>query len=345
MELIKKYFKRYLVDAMSFMALGLFSSLIVGLIITQFSKIPGFTVFGRYIDFSILGTFAEVLAASSPVVGAAIGAAIAYGLKSKPLVVFSCIAVGAFGYELGGPVGAYISALVANEIASLVAGKTKIDIVLTPLVTIITGGFVSTFVGPWLSQMMTALGELINTATQLHPFPMGITVSVVVGLVLTAPISSAALCIMLGIEGIAAGAAAVGCAAQMVGFAVTSFKANGVGGLVSQGLGTSMLQFGNIMRHPQIVLAPTLAGAVLGPISTVLLKMTNTPSGAGMGTSGLVGQFGAYSAMNESFGSAKTVLLIVIMHFIAPAILSLIFHFIFKKLGIVKDEYLKLEKI
>ena len=335
MSIIKKYFKRYFVDAMSFMALGLFSSLIVGLIISQLSKIP---------RLEILGSFAEVLSASSPVVGAAIGAAIAYGLKSKPLVIFSCIAVGAFGYQLGGPVGAYISTLVANELASLVAGKTKIDIVVTPLVTIISGGFVSTFAGPYLSELMTGLGDLINSATQLHPLPMGISVAVIVGIVLTAPISSAALCIMLGLEGVAAGAAAVGCCAQMVGFAVTSYKVNGVGGLISQGLGTSMLQFGNIMKHPQIALAPTLAGAVLGPVSTCLLKMTNTPSGAGMGTSGLVGQFGAYSAMAESFGQTETIIIIAVMHFIAPAVLSLVIHFALKKLGIVKDEYLKLDK-
>ncbi len=332
MSFIKNCFKRYFVDAMSYMALGLFSSLIVGLIISQLSKIP---------HLEILASFSGVLSASSPVVGGAIGAAIAYGLKSKPLVVFSCIAVGAFGYELGGPVGAYVSSLVANEIASLIAGKTKIDIVVTPIVTIVTGGFISTFVGPYLSDFMTGLGEIINSATQLHPFPMGISVSVLVGLALTAPISSAALCIMLGIDGIAAGAAAVGCAAQMVGFAVTSFRANGVGGLISQGLGTSMLQFGNIMRHPQIILAPTLAGAVLGPISTCVLKMTNTPSGAGMGTSGLVGQFGAISAMGENI---ETVITVAVMHFIAPALLSLLFHLVFKKLGIVKDEYLSLKK-
>lgn len=333
MKVIRNYLKRYFVDAMSFMALGLFSSLIVGLIISQLAKIPG---------LSVLSSFSGVLAASSPVVGGAIGAAIAYGLKSKPLVIFSCIAVGAFGYELGGPVGAYVASLVANEISRLVSGRTKIDIVVTPLVTIIAGGFVSTFVGPYLSEFMSGLGELINAATQLHPLPMGITVSVLVGLALTAPISSAAICIMLGINGIAAGAAAVGCAAQMVGFAVTSFKANGVGGLVSQGVGTSMLQFGNIMRHPQIALAPTLAGAVLGPISTCVLKMTNTPTGAGMGTSGLVGQFGAYSAMAESFGSTESIVIIVIMHVVAPALLSLLFHLIFKKIGLVKDEYLKL---
>lgn len=335
MSIVKKLFKRYFVDAMSYMALGLFSSLIVGLIISQLAKIP---------HLEILGQFSSVLGAQSPVVGAAIGAAIAYGLKSKPLVVFSCIAVGAFGYNLGGPVGAYAAALVANEIGSLVAGKTKIDIIVTPIVTIVAGGFVSIFCGPYLSQFMTGLGELINSATQLHPLPMGIAVSTLVGLALTAPISSAAICIMLQLDGIAAGAAAVGCAAQMVGFAVTSFKVNGVGGLVSQGLGTSMLQFGNIMKRPQILLAPTLAGAVLGPISTCVFKMTNIPSGAGMGTSGLVGQFGAYTSMSDSFGTWQTIGLIVLMHFIAPAVLSLMFHFAFKKMGLVKDSYLKLNK-
>ena len=333
MKLVKKLFKRYFVDAMSAMALGLFSSLIVGLIISQISKIP-------YLDF--LAPMCDVLSASSPVVGAAIGAAIAHGLKAKPLVVFSCIAVGAYGYSLGGPVGAFVAAVAASEIGSVVSGKTKIDIVLTPIVTIVSGGLVSMFAGPYLSEFMTWLGSVINSATQLHPFPMGITVSVLMGLILTAPISSAALCIMLGIDGIAAGAAAVGCACQMVGFAVTSYKVNKIGGLLSQGLGTSMLQFGNIMRHPQIALAPILASAVLGPVSTCVLGMTNTATGAGMGTSGLVGQFGAYSAMAPTFGSQKTIILILVMHVIAPAILSMVFHLIFKKTGLVKDEYLKL---
>ncbi len=335
MQVVKKYFKRYFVDAMSAMALGLFASLIVGLIISQLAKIP-------YLGF--LSKFTEVLAASSPVVGGAIGAAIAYGLKAKPLVIFSCIAVGAYGYSLGGPVGAFAAAVVGSELGALIAGKTKLDIVLTPIVTIVTGGLCGMFVGPYLSKFMTWLGEVINAATTLHPFPMGITVATLVGLALTAPISSAAICIMLGLDGIAAGAAAVGCAAQMVGFAVTSYRANGVGGLLSQGIGTSMLQFGNIMKRPQILLAPTLAGAILGPISTCVFKMTNTPTGAGMGTSGLVGQFGAWSAMHASFGSGKTVGLIVLMHIVAPAVLSLVFHLIFKKIGLVKDEYLKLEQ-
>lgn len=336
MERIKRMFKRYFVDATSAMALGLFASLIVGLIISQLAKIP---------HLETLSKFTDVLSASSPVVGGAIGAAIAYGLGAKPLVIFSCIAVGAYGYSVGGPVGAYVAVVVANEIGSLVAGKTKIDIVVTPIVTILSGGFVGMLVGPYLSRFMTWLGDVINAATGLHPLPMGIAVATLVGLALTAPISSAALCIMLQIDGLAAGAAAVGCAAQMVGFAVTSFRANGVGGLVSQGLGTSMLQFGNIMKRPQILLAPTLAGAVLGPISTCVLHMTNTPTGAGMGTSGLVGQFGAWAAMSDSFGAWQTVAMIVVMHVLAPAALSLLFHLIFKKIGLVKDEDLKLNAI
>lgn len=336
MKIIKKYFKRYFVDGMSAMALGLFSSLIVGLIISQLAKIP-------HLDF--LSSFTEVLSASSPVVGGAIGCAIAWGLKHKPLVIFSCVAVGAYGYALGGPVGAFLATIVASEVAGLIAGKTKIDIVLTPIVSIVVGGIVSKFVGPGVSAVMNGIGDAIMKATEMHPFPMGIIVSVIVGLALTAPISSAALCIMLGLNGLAAGAAVVGCAAQMVGFAVTSFKANGVGGLISQGIGTSMLQFGNIMKRPQILLAPTLAGAILGPISTCVLKMTNTPTGAGMGTSGLVGQFGAIEAMSGTVDTATMIVEIIVMHFIAPAVLSLLFHVLFKKLGIVKDEYLKLQDI
>ena len=192
---------------------------------------------------------------------------------------------------------------------------------------------------------MNGVGSVIMKATELHPFPMGIIVSVVVGLALTAPISSAALCIMLGLDGLAAGAAVVGCSAQMIGFAVTSYKANGIGGFISQGIGTSMLQFGNIMKRPQILLAPTLAGAILGPVSTCLLKMTNTPTGAGMGTSGLVGQFGAIDAMSGTVDTKTLIIEIAVMHFIAPAVLSLLFHLIFKKAGLVKDEYLKLQTI
>lgn len=331
--IIRKYAKRYFVDGMSAMALGLFSSLIIGLILSQLGKIP---------FLSFLNEFTEVLSSSSPVVGGAIGAAVAWGLKHKALVIFSSIATGAFGYAVGGPVGAFVAATAGAEIGGLVSGKTKVDIVVSPIVTIVAGGIAGKLVGPGIQALMNGLGNLINEATTLAPFPMGILISVIVGLALTAPISSAALCIMLGLEGLAAGAATVGCCAQMIGFAVTSFKDNGWGGLISQGIGTSMLQFGNIMRKPAIWLAPTLAGAVLGPISTCILKMSNTSSGAGMGTSGLVGQFGTLAAMTDT-NTWVLVLEIAAMHFILPAILALIFDFIFRKIGWVKDGDMKIK--
>lgn len=327
MGIIKKYCKRYFIDAMSYMALGLFGSLIIGLIISQIAKIPG---------LGFLTGLTAVLAASSPVIGAAIGGAIAYGLKEKPLTIFSSIVVGAIGYSVGGPVGAYVAAVVGAEIGNIFAGKTKVDIIVTPFITIISGGLVGIFVGPYINNFMTALGSFVNEATVLSPIPMGIVIAVVVGMVLTAPISSAALCIMIGIDGIAAGAAAVGCCCQMIGFAVASYRDNGVGGLLSQGLGTSMLQFANIMRRPQIWIAPTLASAVLGPISTQVLGMTNTSTGAGMGTSGLVGQFGAFAAMG---GTRETWIIwaeVIVMHFILPAALTLLFDFVLRKIGWIK---------
>ena len=212
---LKKAFQRYFIDAMGAMALGLFSSLIIGLILSQLSK------------FSFLGflePYAAMVSASSPVVGAAIGVAIAQGLKSKPLVLFSCAVSGAYGYAVGGPVGAYIGAVFGAEIGGLVAGKTKVDIIVSPITTIVSGCAVAQLVGPGIQAMMNGLGAVINSATQLTPFPMGILVSVIVGMVLTAPISSAALCIMLDLNGLAAGAAVVGCCCQMVGFAVASFR-------------------------------------------------------------------------------------------------------------------------
>ena len=212
---------------------------------------------------------------------------------------------------------------------------------VSPIVTIISGSIVGQLMGPSISAMMSGLGEVINTATTLSPIPMGIAVAVIVGLALTAPISSAALCIMLDLSGLAAGAATVGCCAQMVGFAVTSFKDNGWGGLVSQGIGTSMLQFGNIMRKPAIWLAPTLASAVLGPISTTIFQMTNNASGAGMGTSGLVGQFGTFASMTNS-DTWFVWLSVLLLHFILPAILALGFDFIFRKLKWVKDGDMKI---
>ena len=332
MDMVKKILKRYFVDALGAMALGLFSSLIIGLIISQFAKIPG---------LSVLNEIAAVVK-SDGVVGAAIGVAVSWGLKVKPLTMFSSAAAGAVGYLAGGPVGAYIAAVVGAELGNILAGKTKIDIVVTPLITIITGGLVGIFVGPYVSRFMTAFGALVNDATELAPIPMGIVISVLVGLALTAPISSAALCIMIGLDGIAAGAACVGCCCQMIGFAVASWRDNGLGGALSQGLGTSMLQFSNIVRRPIIWLAPTLASAILGPVSAAVLKMTNTPQGAGMGTSGLVGQFGAYDAMGGTMPFWMFLVEILLMHFLLPAALTLFFDAAFRKLNWVRKGDMKI---
>lgn len=333
MNYIKNAVDRYVFQAMSSMALGLFSSLIIGLILSQCAKVS-------FLNF--LQPFADVANASSPVVGSAIGVAIAYGLKVKPLVMFSMCVSGAFGYLAGGPVGAYIASIAGCEMGNLIAGKTRIDIIVTPIVSIISGCLVSELIGPGIAAFMSALGALINNATMLSPIPMGILVSVIVGMALTAPISSAALCIMMGLDGLAAGAAAVGCSTQMIGFAIMSYKENGIGGFISVGIGTSMLQFANILRHPQIWIAPILTSAILGPISSAGLKMTNNSVGAGMGTSGLVGQFSAF-AVSDNF--MQTLWLVLLMHFILPAVLTYFFHQITIKLGWVKSEYLKIENI
>lgn len=335
-------FKIYVVDALSYMAMGLFCSLILGLIIGQIAKIPG-------CDF--LADIARLLQLDL-VVGGSIGLAIALGLKRDPLVTISAVAVGALGYSLGGnwgdvggnPIGAYLAAIVGIEAGSLVSKRTPVDIIVTPLVGVVVGGLFAQYCCVPIGEWVMSLGEIINRATMLNPFIMGIIVSVSVGCILTLPISSAALCISIGLSGLAAGAATAGCCAQMIGFAVISFKDNGVGGLISQGLGTSMLQIGNIARKPIIWLAPTLAGAVLGPISTMVFKMTNSPAGAGMGTAGLVGPIGCWDSMSSTMDSGVLIAQIVGLYFVAPAILSLIFHSIMVRLGWVKVGDMKLQR-
>lgn len=335
-SILKGFFKKYIVDALSHMAFGLFCSLIIGLIIGQIAKIPG-------LDF--LTFISDALSAKSPLVGACIGLAIAHGLSCAPLVIISSAVVGALGYQFGGPVGAYISVIAASEAGMLISKKTPVDIILTPLVTIIIGGLIAKYCCSPINDFMLYLGSVINDATKLNPFLMGITVSVLVGCALTLPISSVAICVMLGIDGLAAGAATVGCCAQMVGFAVISYKDNGLGGLLSQGLGTSMLQIGNIVRKPWIWFAPTLTAAILGPVSTIVFKMTNSSLGAGMGTSGLVGPLATFAAMSEAGASVANGLLIaeiLILHFVAPALISLGIHFVMKKAGLVKPGDMKL---
>ena len=335
-RILKGFFKKYIVDALSHMAFGLFCSLILGLIIGQIAKIPG-------LDF--LTFISDALSAKSPLVGACIGLAIAHGLSCAPLVIISSAVVGALGYQFGGPVGAYISVIAASEAGMLISKKTPVDIILTPLVTIIIGGLIAKYCCSPINDFMLYLGSVINEATKLNPFLMGITVSVLVGCALTLPISSVAICVMLGIDGLAAGAATVGCCAQMVGFAVISYKDNGLGGLLSQGLGTSMLQIGNIVRKPWIWFAPTLTAAILGPVSTIVFKMTNSSLGAGMGTSGLVGPLATFAAMSEAGAAVSNGLLIAeifLLHFVAPALIALGIHFVMKKAGLVKPGDMKL---
>lgn len=334
--MLRRLFNKYVVKALSHMAQGLFCSLILGLIIGQIAKIPG-------LDF--LNFIAEALSASSPLVGACIGLAIAYGLSCTPLVMISSAITGALGYQFGGPVGAYLAVIVGEELGGLVSRKTPVDIIITPLVTIVAGGLFAKFCCSPINDFMLYLGEVINKATMLSPFMMGIAVSVLVGCALTLPISSVALCVMLGIDGLAAGAATVGCCAQMVGFAVISYRDNGMGGLLSQGLGTSMLQIGNIARKPVIWLAPTLTSAILGPVSTVWLQMTNNALGAGMGTSGLVGPLATFATMTEAGAAAGPLTIkILCLYFLAPALISLGIHMLMKKAGWVKSGDMKLEQ-
>lgn len=333
-SLLRRLFDTYVIDALSHMAMGLFCSLIIGLIIKQIASIDALAFLMDVATFMM----------QPLVVGASIGLAIALGLKRDLLVTISGVGVGALGYQFGGPVGAYLAAIVGVEVASLVSKRTPVDIIITPLVAIIVGGIFAKYCCAPINEWMMSLGDIITRATMLNPFIMGIVVSVMVGCILTLPISSAALCITIGISGLAAGAATAGCCAQMVGFAVISYKDNGIGGLISQGLGTSMLQIGNIMRKPIIWLAPTLASAILGPVSTLWLQMTNNAAGAGMGTSGLVGPIGCWDTMAATTNHTILLAEIVGLYFIAPAILSLFFHHIMLRLGWVKPGDMALKR-
>lgn len=319
---------RYGVEALGAMALGLFSSLLVGLIISTLGEKLGIAF--------LVPIGKEAMAMMGP----AIGVAVAFGLKAPPLVLLASTVTGMAGAKLGGPAGCFVAAVIGAELGKMVSKETKVDIIVTPAVTIIVGVLVGQLVGPGIKVIMDSLGQMIMVATELQPIPMGIFVSVVMGMVLTLPISSAALAIMLGLGGLAGGAATVGCCAQMVGFAVASYRENGWGGLISQGLGTSMLQVPNIVRNPLIWIPPTLAAAIIGPLATTILPMLNNPAGSGMGTSGLVGQFGTIAVM----GTGTMVWVkIALLHFILPAILTLFFAEIMRKKGWIKPGDMKLD--
>lgn len=336
--------KRYLQDALSAMALGLFASLLIG---TIFDTV-GVQTANLFGDNMISAFCVEIGAAAKGCMGAAIGIAVAWGLQAPPLVLFSCAVVGTmgasmtgFGIEMnGGPAGAFIAVAIAAEFGKAVSKETKVDILVTPAVTLIIGGISAKLVGPAIGWCMMKIGAFIMMATELQPFVFGIIVSVVVGLVLTAPVSSAALCIMFELSGLAAGAATVGCCAQMIGFAVASYRENGVGGLIAQGLGTSMLQVSNIVKNPWILMPATLASAIIGPISTCIFKMTNIPVGAGMGTCGLVGQIGTFTDMGFTI---DTLWKVVLLHIVLPAILSLLIDKGMRYMGLIKDGDYKLD--
>lgn len=351
MKKIRGILDHIFIDGLSGMALGLFATLIIGTILEQLAGL---------FDGRIASWLLVISGYSKAITGAGIGIGVASKFKSHTLVAVSaavCGMVGAFagsvdlselsaGIRLlgpGEPLGAFIAALIGIELGSCLSGRTKIDIIAVPAVTVLSGCAAGILLSPPISAFMKWIGELINYGVEAQPFVMGVVVSVLMGMALTLPISSAAIGISLGLSGIAAGAAAVGCCSQMIGFACMSFKENKWGGLISQGLGTSMLQMPNIIKNPFIWLPPIITSAILGPVSTCLLKMVNNPSGSGMGTAGLVGQLMGYDAMVSSGVSpAAAVIEIVLMHFIAPGILCFGICEGFKAIKLIKPQDLKL---
>ena len=337
-ESFKEFLKRkginftvqtYFIDALGAMAFGLFASLLIGTI---------FATLGEKSGIEIFNTIAEYAKGAT---GAALGVSIAYALKAPQLVLFSAATVGIAGNALSGPVGALIATIISTELGKMISKETRVDILATPAVTIISGVLAAQFVGPGVSAFMTAFGNLVKTATVMQPLFMGILVSALIGIALTLPISSAAICIMLSLDGIAGGAATAGCCAQMVGFACLSFRENGWGGLLAQGLGTSMLQMGNIVKNPRIWIAPTVVSMITGPLSTLVFKLENIPAGSGMGTCGLVGPIGIYTAMPD--GGARMWAGILLICFVIPAILTPILGEILRKMGWIKDGDMRLD--
>ena len=350
---MKKLLNHIFIDGLSGMALGLFSTLIVGTIIQQIGNLIGGNI-GEMLF--VMGKMAAAMT------GAGIGVGVAHRYKESPLVVLSAAAAGMTGGFAGKilagsllvdgsvvlagpgePLGAFVAAVAGIELGHLVSGKTKVDILVTPIVTIITGCAVGLIVGPPISRFMTGLGAIINWGTEQAPFLMGIVVSVLMGMILTLPISSAALGIILNLSGLAAGAATIGCCCNMVGFAVASYRENKVAGLLAQGVGTSMLQVPNIVRKPIIWIPAIVSSAVLGPVSTMLVRMTSNATGSGMGTAGFVGQIMTYQTMAPEIGSTLTMIIIVVFQIVLPAVITLAVSEFMRKKGWIKDGDMKLD--
>ncbi|MDL2295282.1 PTS sugar transporter subunit IIC [Lachnospiraceae bacterium OttesenSCG-928-E19] len=346
MEKFKKLLNRIFIEGLSGMAHGLFATLIVGTIIQQIGTLIG----GNAGDLIfIVGKVAASLT------GAGIGVGVACKLGSSPLVVLSSATagmIGAFASKIlagtvlvegamvfvgpGEPLGAFVAAYICIEIGRLVSGKTKIDILVTPITSIAAGSIVGLLVGPPISGFMTSLGAVINWGTEQQPFLMGIIVSVLMGMILTLPISSAALGVILDLSGLAAGAATIGCCCNMVGFAVASYRENKVGGLLAQGIGTSMLQVPNIVRKPIIWVPAIVSSAILGPIGTMVFQMTNNATGSGMGTSGLVGPLMTWQVMSATESTIIVLGKIALMQFVLPAIITLLISEFMRKKNWIK---------
>ncbi len=350
---MKKWLNRLFIDGLSGMATGLFSTLIVGTIIQQIGTLIGGTAGGYLYLFG---------KAAAALTGAGIGCGVACKFKESPLVVLSAATtgmVGAFAGKImagqvlvdgavvlagpGEPLGAFIAAYVGIELGHLIAGRTKLDIVLTPIACIVSGSVVGMILSPPISAFMTSLGGLINWGTEQQPFLMGIIVSVLMGMILTLPISSAALGVSLSLSGLSAGAATVGCCANMIGFAVASYKENKLGGLLAQGIGTSMLQVPNIVRKPVIWLPAIITSAILGPVSTLVFHMANNPVGSGMGTAGLVGQIMTFQTMAAAEGVWPVLFKIILLHFLLPGALAFVIAWLMRKKGWIQDGDMKLD--
>ena len=330
--------KNYFIKVLNGMAMGIFASLLIGLILKQL---------GTLIHWDLLVTFGK---AAQMLAAPAIGAGVAHAIGAPGLVIFSAMAAGIYGggaltftdagavIKTGEPVGAMVAAVVAAEVGRRLAGKTKFDIIILPASVIIVGGLIGHYISPYISAGINKVGAILNFATQQQPIIMGMIISVVMGILLTLPTSSAAIGISFKLSGLAAGAGVAGCSAHMIGFAIASFEDNGFSGLISQGLGTSMLQIPNIAKKPIIMLPAILTSVITGPLATYVFKMQATPEGSGMGTSGLVGQFSTLQVMGNN-----GILGIVILHFVLPIVLSYTFTKFMKKKGWIKKGDMKLE--
>lgn len=326
----------YFIKALNGMAYGFFCSLIIGTILKQL---------GAFANITELVTWGEV---ATLLMGPAIGAGIGYAIDAKGLnliaaIIAGCIGAGTFNGNVAGvgnPIVSFVAVIVAVEVTRFVQGKTPIDILIVPFTSIVAAGLVTIFVGPYLTKLIVWLGDLINRGVNMQPLLMSIVVAVLMGMALTAPISSAAIGVMLGLNGLAAGAALAGCCAQMIGFAVMSIDDNDIGDVIAIGIGTSMLQFKNIVKKPMIWIPPIITSVVIAPISTCLLNISCSPVGSGMGTAGMVGILEAVNVMGTNYWVP-----LIVIDLVAPAFLTYGIYKAFKKLSFIKKGDMKLERL